>query len=78
MKNSIFDISILQMATAQENDPQQQFLVETMDQQDYATFLAGRQMLVATLNTNMPDYGGKHMLLDQAIKSEKLCSEGKK
>ena len=68
MKNSIFDISILQMATAQENDPQQQFLVETMDQQDYATFLAGRQMLVATLNTNMPDYGGKH----------KLCSEGKK
>ena len=66
------------MALAQENDLNQQFLVETMDPQDYATHLAGRQMLVAMLNVNMPDYGGKHMLLDQAIKSEKLCSEGKK
>ena len=66
------------MAPAQENDTNQQFLVETMDQQDYAAHLAERQLLVAMLNVNMPDYGGKHMLLDQAIKKEKLCSKGKK
>ena len=58
-----------------ENNPNVPLAVEAMDEQAYASHLAGRHAAVATLSHTVVDYPGKKMLLEQAIKVEKDASD---
>ena len=58
-----------------ENNPNVPLAVEAMDEQAYASHLAGRHAAVATLSHTVVDYPGKKMLLEQAIKVEKDATD---
>ena len=60
-----------------ETDPNQEFLVETMNHQDFVSLMGNRQLAVASLSRSIEDFPAKHMMLDQAVQLEKFSAEGK-
>lgn len=55
---------------AAEIDPQVPLRIEGMDQQEFASYIAGRQAAIASLPRDVNQYFGRKMLLEQAIEWE--------
>ena len=58
-----------------EKDPTVALAVETMDDQAYGSYLAGRHAAVSSLSHSVEDYPGKKMLLEQTIRGEKDAAD---
>ena len=58
-----------------EKDPNVALAVETMNDQAYGSYLAGRHATVSSLPHSVEDYPGKKMLLEQAIRGEKDAAD---